>query len=91
MSNLCIYIILAILLYYIFYRNKESMDDTNSSLRDKLLKKNNKNKEVERKKNIKKKIKEKLELSHQKNLNLIKEVSKITKDLDDGMREINSW
>ena len=67
------------------------MDDTNSSLREKLLKKNNKNKEDERKKIIKKKMKEKLELSHQKNLNLIKEVSKITKELDDGMREINSW
>ena len=39
MSNLCIYIILAILLYYIFYRNRESMDDTNSSLKEKLLKK----------------------------------------------------
>jgi len=91
MSNLCIYIILAILLYYIFYRNRESMDDTNSSLKEKLFKKNNKNKEVKRKEIIKKRMKEKLELSHQKNLNLIKEVSKITKELDDGMREINSW
>ena len=90
MSNHCIYIILALLLYYIFYRNKESMDDTSRSLKDKLFKKNNTN-EKEKKEIIKKKIKEKLKLSHQKNLNLIREVNKITKELDDGMREINSW
>jgi hypothetical protein len=87
MSNLCIYIILALLLYCIFYRNKESMDDTGSGLKDKLFKKN-RNKKKESIKNI---MKEKLKLSHRSNLNLIKEVTKISKQLDDGMREINSW
>ena len=91
MSNLCIYLILAALvLYYIFYRNRESMDDTGSGLKDKLLK-NNRNKEVKRKEIIKKKMKEKLKLSHQKNLDLIKDVSKITKQLDDGIKEMDSW
>ena len=90
MSNLCIYLILALVLYYIFYRNRESMDDTGSGLKDKLLKKN-RNKDGKRKEIIKKKMKEKLILSHQKNLDLIKEVTKITKQLDDGIKEMDSW
>ena len=36
-------------------------------------------------------MKEKLILSHQKNLDLIKEVTKITKQLDDGIKEMDSW
>lgn len=63
------------------------MDDTGSGLKDKLFKKN-RNKKKESIKNI---MKEKLKLSHRSNLNLIKEVTKISKQLDDGMREINSW
>ena len=98
MSNLCIYVILALVLYLIFYKNKEFMDDTSRSLRDKLLKKDTDKKlkkdaddKLKKKEMIKIKFQKKLKANHQKNLDLIKEVTNITKELDDGMREIDSW
>ena len=94
MSNLCIYVILALVLYLIFYKNKEFMVDTSRSLRDKLLRKDadaDADDKLKKKDIIKIKFQKKLKANHQKNLDLIKEVTNITKELDDGMREIDSW
>lgn len=98
MSNLCIYVILALVLYLIFYKNKEFMVDTSRSLRETLLKKNKDDKlkkdadeKLKKKEIIKIKFQKKLKANHQKNLDLIKEVTSITRELDNGMREIDSW
>lgn len=87
MCNIWLYALLGLVFYLYFFRQTENMDDTTKDLKKKLLKKIKENKKKKRKMLLKKEM----ELENKKNLDLIKEVQTISKQLDDGMREIDSW
>ena len=91
MCNLWLYALLGLVIYLYFFYQRENMDDTNKSLKKKLLKKIREKKAKNKKINKKLLLKKEINLENQKNLNLIKEVEFISKQLDDGMKEIDSW
>tara|TARA_Y100000589_G_C26743788_1_gene462814 strand:- start:97 stop:375 length:279 start_codon:yes stop_codon:yes gene_type:complete len=91
MCNIWLYALLGLVLYLYFFNQTENMDDTAISLKKKLLKKIREKKRDNKKINKKLLLKKKINLENQKNLNLIKDVELISKQLDDGMKEIDSW
>ena len=81
-----------IIYYLLFLRNNETMEDVNKNNLEKNISKYKLNKDNNKDDDFyKKRLKASLDKIHRRDLSIIKKIANISKNLDDNVKDVNSW